>query len=221
MIISRRSGILLGLLILAGSSAGCQLMSLPFFFLPEPKQAPECKLASEEKDKIVKVVILANMSSQKNLDFVHVDRDLAGAVSQALKDGFTRNKEKIVIIPNSFVEKYRDENPSSTPVDVAKHFKADYLIELEINQISLYKPGSANTLFHGQADISVQVTDLNKQYDNLIYNKEYTTEYPRWREIPADGASSSAFRQTFLARIGRELSWRFTAHPNKDDFRFE
>src|SRR6266540_1521108 len=147
----RHSGLLtaLALVLSAGLSAGCNMMALPYFLgLPgfEGKHDAKCKLASDDKEKEVKVLILASTGMETRPEFMRVDRDLAGMVAANLREGFKKNKEKVTLVPNSQVEKYKDDHPNwrrLDPMEIGKHFQADYVIDLEVNKITLYEPGSA------------------------------------------------------------------------------
>ena len=218
---------LAALMLMGALSAGCQLMALPYFFLPgmEPKREPECALASTEKDKVVKVLILSQASLETRPEFLRVDRDLAQMLSQAMQDSFKKNKEKVTMVANSQVEKYKDEHPNwkaMPAVEIGRNFKADYVVELEVNQISLYEPGSYNTFFRGRCDISIVVHDVHKSSEGPKWNGEYSTEFPKARgPIDASSGSVAQFRQKFLNVVAREISWRFSAHLLEDDYRCE
>jgi hypothetical protein len=218
-------GYLAGLLFVAVSCTGCNLMALPFFLIPgmEPKHEARCKLTPHEKDKEVKVVILSSSGLETRPEFLRVDRELSRLLYQHLEEGFKKNKEKVTLVAVSQVEKYKDEHPnwhSLSPAEIGKHFNADYVIDLEINAVTLYEQGSANTLFRGHAEISIDVVDVYKPTEGPIYREEYTVDYPRARgPIPASEGNVPQFRQRFLSVIARELSWRFTAHLVEDDFR--
>jgi hypothetical protein len=106
------------------------------------------------------------------------------------------------------------------PVDVGKHFQADFVIDLEIGNLSLYEPGSANQLYRGQVDeINVRVVDVEKPEEGPIYEEAYSCSYPKTRgPVPVTDGNARGFRQAFLSHIAKELSWRFTAHPTDDDY---
>ncbi|HEV8059175.1 MAG TPA: hypothetical protein VGP68_04860 [Gemmataceae bacterium] len=218
---------LAALMLVGALTAGCQLMALPYFFLPgmEPKRTPEFPLASTEKDKVVKVLILSQASLETRPEFLRVDRDLAQMLSQEMQTTFKKNKEKVVMVANSQVEKYKDEHPNwkaMQAVEIGKNFHADYVIELEVNQISLYEPGSYNTFFRGRCDISMVVHDVHKSSEGPVWTGEYSTEFPKARgPIDASSGSVAQFRQKFLGVVARELSWRFSAHLLEEDYKCE
>jgi hypothetical protein len=200
-------------------------MALPFFLLPgtEPKHEPRCKLVPYDDHKDARVVILSSSGLETRPEFLRLDRELSRLLYRQMEDGFKQNKERVTVAAISQVEKYKDDHPnwhSLSPEEIGRHFNADYVVELEINAVSLYEQGSANTLFRGHADISIDVVDVHKPAEGPIYREEYSVDYPRARgPIPASESSVSQFRQRFLSQISRELSWRFTAHLVEDDFK--
>jgi hypothetical protein len=201
------------------------MMALPFFLLPgmEPKHEAKCKLVPHDKENAARVIILSSCGLETRPEFLRVDRELSRLVYTQLEEGFKKNKEKIALVAINQVEKYKDDHAdwhSRSPEEVGKHFNADYVIEVEINALSLYEPGSINTLFRGHAEISLDVVDVHKPANGPIYREEYTIDYPRARgPIPASESNAPQFRQRFLSVVARELSWRFTAHLVEDDFK--
>ncbi len=220
-----RNLLLAALIFTATLTAGCSLMSLPYFFLPDadPKTDPKCPLASKDKEKTVKVLILSQSSLDTRPEFLRVDRDLARMLSQSMGDGFKKNKEKVVMVRNSLVEAYKDEHPNwkvMGAAEIGKQFNADYVVEVAVNGISLYEPGSYNTFFRGRCDISVVVHDVHHTSEGAIFSDEYVTEYPRARgPIDASSGNPAQFRQKFLSVVARELSWYFTSHLVEDDYK--
>jgi hypothetical protein len=229
MTTSQRNRFLVGLFLLATLVSGCNMMAMPFFLIPgmEPKYDAKCKLASSDKEKTVTAVILASSGLETRPEFIRVDRDLSRLLSQKLQEAFKKNKENVVLVPTSKVERYKDEHPSwhsTAPEDIGKYFNADYVINLEIESITLYEPGNGNTLFRGRARISIDVVSVKKAADGPIYNAEYSIEYPKAGPISAafsDDSNPAQFRLAFLTKVAEELSWRFTSHLVDDDMQIE
>jgi len=220
--------LLAGLFLTAmAAGTGCNMLSLPFFLLPgmEPKTPAKCKLASEDKEKEVRVVILAAAGLETRPEFLRVDKELSLLLARQLQENFKTNKEKVTIVSTSQVEKYKDEHPNwhALPsAEIGKYFDTDYVIDLTINSVTLYERGSSNLLFRGRASISLDVVDVNKPKEDPIYEEEYTVEYPRQGPISASDSNSNPaqFRLAFLTKVAQELSWHFTAHP-QDDMKFD
>jgi hypothetical protein len=217
-----RRAFLAGLLALATLCAGCNIMALPFFLIPgmDPMHEPKCKLAPDKKDAQVKVVILASTGLENRSEFVRADRELTSLLVRQLQETFKKNKENVTLVSASRVERYKDENPdwqTQSPAAVGKHFHADYVIELEIESLTLYKEGSSRTIFQGHANISVAVIDVHKPGDDPIFKDPYRCEYPKDRPIFSMDSDPEQFRHQFMTTMARELSWYFAAHPMEDD----
>src|SRR5437588_7485894 len=85
---------------------GCNIMAWPYFFMPgEHTIDPKCKLASEDKEKSVKVVILSSSGLELRPEFLRTDRELSRLLAVRLGEAFKHNKEKVTIVPTSHVEK--------------------------------------------------------------------------------------------------------------------
>jgi hypothetical protein len=221
-----RRGYLAGLFLLLGViCTGCNVMALPYFILPEPTIEPKFKLASEDKEREVRVVLLASSNvMETRAEFLRIDRELSQQVGLQMQHAFKENKEKVTVVPTSRVEKFKDENPTwkaMSPKEIGAHFKADYVIDLEIHAISLYEQGSDNMLYMGRASVAVDVVDVHKPAEGFVYQTEYTIEYPRRGPLPASSNNPAQFRQRLLTRIAKELAWLFTEHPAEDEHRMD
>ncbi|HMC67100.1 MAG TPA: hypothetical protein VKI65_19345 [Gemmataceae bacterium] len=213
---------LAGLIVAGIATLGCNPVTMSYFLLfgTESKLPPKFHLAPKEKDLQVRVVILASSGLETRPEFLRVDRELATLVARELQQGCKKNREEVVVVPTSQVEKFKDKNPNwrtLTAAEIGEKLSADYVIDLEINSLSLYEQGSHNTLYHGRAEISVNVTDVHDP-DAKAFTDEYKCEFPRGRPVPADDSSPQQFRMQFLNRIARDLAWLFTAHPVEEDY---
>ncbi len=216
----RRSLLTAGILV-AVTSAGCNMMALPFFLIPSFRlEQPKCKLASEDKEKQVRVMILAEMGLETQPDLVHFDGELARLLAHNMQEGFKSNKEKVTIVSTSKVERYKDDHPnwqSESATELGKHFHADYVIELEVGALSLFEKGSANQLYQGRISISMKVIDVHASGDNIVkYEEEYHCSHPQCPK-PVGDNDLAQFKQKFLAVVAQELAWRFVAHPFDDE----
>ena len=98
---------------------------------------------------------------------------------------------------------------------IGKHFKADYVIWLQIDALSLYKEGSSRMLYQGHANMQVSLYDLS-QPDAAPQEKSYVTEWPRGSERPVEGSNSLPFQQGFLDHIAKDLCRYFDKWDNGD-----
>src|SRR5205809_769611 len=99
----RRFLLVLGLLGLGGA---CNPMYLPFFLAGgEPKLPAELqRLATEDKNKAVRVAILTYMGVPESEDLFHADRDLAQSVAKQLQTLCKYNQENVGVIDPVKVE---------------------------------------------------------------------------------------------------------------------
>jgi hypothetical protein len=215
---------LLASLILASLAGfGCNLLALPFFLMTgmDPKLPPKCRLASDDKERTVRILIMASNGLETRPEFLRVDQEICSMLARNLEKGFKDNKEKVLVVPVGKVSKYKDEHPNwraMGPTEIGKYFDADYVIDLEIEQLTLFEPGSGNQLYRGRGTVSISVSEVSKPDEDPMYRETYTVEYPRTRgPIPVGDGNAQQFRQLFLNQLAKELSWRFTAHPTSED----
>src|SRR5262245_1522643 len=140
--------LLAGLTTVLTTSSGCNLLSVPFFlFGPEPKiEASLKRISKDKKEQTSRVVILVNNElSNASTDFVRADRDLGHLVSNALKEACKYNDEKIDIVPAAKVEEFKNRHDDwrTMPLEeIGRRFYADYVIDLELNKLTLFEYGS-------------------------------------------------------------------------------
>jgi hypothetical protein len=205
--------------------AGCDPATMMYFLTPETKEAPELRrLASEDKKKEVKVVILAYPAMDLRAEFIQADRELTFLLARQLTELARANEEKLVVVPPRRVEEYKNQHPSRhgwDPTDIGKYFQADYVIYLELNRMSLYEVGAGNQLLRGRADISVSLIDMHSEDQDLGKEQTmpFTCLYPSDSRGPiAESLDTPAgqFRQQFLAYVAKRLSWYFAPHQKRD-----
>lgn len=217
------------LVLLLGSitlAIGCNPLTMAsFFLLPwlNDKLPPECPLASKDKDKEVAVVLLTSFANlETRPEFQLADNDLNQRLAQQLRKRFEENKEKVTIIPPPRVKGYLATHSDRGPLDrydLGKHFKADYVVDLEINSIGLFVPGSAQRLVLGTADITVTVLDVNQpRGEGTIFETVYRTEYPDSGPQDAGNGGAGQFRGLFLDRMAKDLTRYFASYPMDEKF---
>jgi hypothetical protein len=206
----------------ASLCAGCDLASLAYFVLPEPKENAELKrLASDDKKKEVKVVILTYSALDPRRDTLQADRQLTELLARQLNELCQQNEEKVSIVPPRKVEEFKNLHPSRRgydPAVVGKEFKADYVVYLELNQLSLYENGTGDMLARGRIHLTVSLIDVHHP-DEEQDPREFVCTYPSDSTGPKEICPEmplSLFRQQFLSYVAKRLSWYFAPHPKHD-----
>jgi hypothetical protein len=223
---ARRS--LLAVVLLATILAtGCNVLEVPFIlFGPEPTNPPEMKsLASPDKKKEVKVVVLAYAGSETRAEFINIDRELAYLVANNLREGFAYAKENVRVIPTKKVEKFKQDHPNWKTMDLAsigKRFDADYVIYIEIDphSLDLYEKGYG--CYRGVADTTITLVDVNDP-DEGPMPKEMCFQYPGEGKIAPEvnEIRPVQFRQMFAGYMAKKIAWCFVTHTVKAGYHQE
>jgi hypothetical protein len=212
----RAVGLILGTVVLG---IGCgPLNAISFLLQGDPRIPPDYPLTSKD-NREVKIVVLASATGlDPRPETYGGDQELAERLIQALRKCYAEDRQRVTIVPAYQVHSYQNKSTGAqTPYEVGKHFQADKVINLEVGPLSLYKQGSARTLFQGQIEVSVSVTDMSRPpEDGPIFRKEHRCEYPKIEE-PADGRDPAVFRAKFLDFVARDLSHFFTPHDARDE----
>jgi len=215
--ISRRT-VVLGLLAAVGN-AGCGMNP---FLIPEilwggreSRVAAEFPFKVPEKHDDAKVVVIVSSKAGLPVDLSGVDRTLNDELIKVLDTRLKENEEKVQVKKKQLIDEYKAEHANwrtVQPYDIGKHFAADYVVDVEILEMDLFKPGGRGQWLQGRATVSVNAYDLSKPVRDPAFKWEYTIEYPKGREIEVETPSQiSTFRQKFVERIAFDVSMKFTS----------
>jgi hypothetical protein len=199
--------------------AGCNFPTAMYFLMPEAKEPAECKkLASEDAKKEVKVVLWTYMNLDPRPEFIQSDRLLSTMLAEEIRRLSEENKEKVTVIKPSLVEAYKSRHPewqSMDPEKVGRDFNADYVINLEIDKLTLYQPSSHESLFQGRAHIHVAVVDMKQGGE--MQSKEFSDQYPSESRggLSQFDVAVSDFREQFLRHVARRLAFYFVDHQKR------
>jgi hypothetical protein len=216
-----RRGALIGLgLGLAATGVGCGINP---FLLPyigsggQSKLPAEFKLEPHEKRKEAKVVVFVSSRVGLQPDLVGVDRMLNAELIRVLDLMVKENEDKVQVLKMPRIDEYKAQNPnwrSAHPCEIGKAVAegTDYVIDVEVQEMDLYKPGSRGQWLQGHATVAVNAYDLSKPLRDPAYKQDFTFEYPQGREIELESkAQISTFRMAFVQRIASDVARKFTA----------
>jgi hypothetical protein len=205
-------------------SSGCNVLSVPFYlFGPEDKIKPTMQsLTPSDKHKDVKVLIWTwSDRSTFDLEISSADRKLAQKLEERLRGYYVNNKASVSVVPFRRVEQYRNGREDTSPVEAGKHFKADYVIYLEVSQFSISDKNSMDQLLKGRAQMRVSLYDLAKGDEEPTKSDLFECTFPPESKggmvVNDMGNSKQMFAQSFLNYVSRELSWMFTDHTQDED----
>src|SRR5271156_568714 len=201
---------------------GCDPRALAYFLQPfDPTIEPKGPLLTEKK-----VVILCNVTSGALAEFPSLERDVPRELASVIR----RKVKKVTVVEPDKVATWVEAHPHWTdPADAARDFNADMAIFLEAEQFQIQSPGDLN-MVHGQAKVHIQVFEMEypknskdkpikdqpKEAHN-IYDEYAETTFPNRGPLPIDsGNSRSAFKNTFLKVVTKDISWHFVEHAPDD-----
>ncbi len=191
----------------------------------DPKVDAECPLVLKNKGKATTVAVICRPSAKEGIANANWGRALPQSFIQALEKNSKTNDETINFVGMALVEKFLQTNPKwdeSTALVVGKHFVADFVIVLELQELTLYEPGSNGTLYRGKCEIPLTVLDVRHPETAPLYQESFECTFPRARgPIDASNGNPKEFQEKFLKAVAKELSWRFTAHLLEDNYKVE
>jgi hypothetical protein len=219
--------VLIAVLLAIAGGIGCNpfLAPLQLFGLYDDPKAP-CRFnfydraAAAKKKKDITVVVFANQSPSVSLASSGADQGVAAALIRKLAEMFAVNKERVNIVPLAEVEKFKrthDDWKVMPLSEIGKYFHADYIVEIEVTQMSLYEPKTRD-IFRGHCRIGIKIVDAIK--DGEPFDKqEYSTEYPgNGQVVPMDMETDvEKFKARFFARIALDITGLFTPVPAGSD----
>jgi hypothetical protein len=212
--------VLNALLLTVGCSPANLAMLISSF--SDNKMPPEYKITT---NKEVIVAVMANCSlSQDMPEEAPIDAEMAEAVAQHMKLRCKANKEKLKIVPLAQVRNYQHKlgQANASPLEIGKHFNADYVLDLEINSLELYEKRSHRQFYRGNSDVEISLYDLHKpDGEYKVFTKPFRCEFPSSGPRDVGDCSSSQFRTQYMAKIGREVSKLFIPYPADERIEME
>lgn len=223
MTTSRRR--LLLALLLGGFVAcfGCNPAMFPVFLQGESHDDATLKrLALEDKSKEVKVAVVVSSRLDPRQELRNIDRDLAQKTVEQIRMLSKANEDKLTVVDPSKVSKFLAKNPdwkNLEPEDLADRMKddlkVDYVIDVEIEQLSLYEHNN-HELFRGRARLQVHLSNTNDADDVGAGQKELHALYPN--EYAGGGIAADLdtnifeFKEKFIGILAKKIAYCFCEH---------
>src|SRR5262249_13576482 len=146
------------------------------------------KARAAKKKKEIKVVVLSERGRSLAPEFVSAERTITNMFVNQLRMNFQQNKEQVVVVPPGDVEKFQREHDDGRAMDtteIAKQLGADYVLDVEIADITIYERGTRE-LYHGHCRIPIRVIDADKNAPEVFPPHDHESDYPTGGEmIPA------------------------------------
>ena len=202
------------------ATLGCNPFSLAYFLSGGPRDIvpPEFALTPVKPKKEATVLVLTSLQVGLSPDLIGVDELLTAELLLAMK-GFAReSKEEFDFVPAAKVKAYKSDNVNwhlKKRAEIGAEFEADYVIDIQVGQMRLTKPGSRD-LLQGRAEIAVTAYDMAKP-DEPPFTTEKSVTYPRTFEKHATDITMGRFKKEFVKEMAKEVAFYFVSHPYDDE----
>jgi len=154
------------------------------------------------------VVFLTKTAPSTGLEFAAADRDLADKLAKRLPEMAKENKQKIRVVSPTQVNKFKIANPhwkQMNAAEIGEKLGADFVLEVWLDKMRLYEPGSLNNIYKGSAEVTVTITNVGSP--DSVRNDRYVHSftYPKTGSRDASVMPESQFRQYFIETLASEL----------------
>jgi len=118
------------------------------------------------------------------------------------------------VIPTAQVNKFKMNNPTwkdMHPSAWGKALNVDYVLDIHLDKLRLYQPGSLNALYEGHGEVSVFMYDVA---EGVAEPKYYVHDFhhPKTGVRDATAIPLGAFKKEYLERLAVELAQYHVDH---------
>jgi hypothetical protein len=167
-----------------------------------PKDGPK-----KEREEVV-VALFVSQGTGQSFEFAGAESTIASEMARKIPEMAKENKQKVVVIPTQLVNKFKMNNPNWKEMHASawgKKLGADIVLEIHLDKVSLYQPGSSNQLYEGRAEVSVFMYDVAEGAAEPQYYV-YPYSYPKTGFRDATQKPQGTFKKEFLERLAVELA---------------
>lgn len=199
---------------------GCNpLATLGFLTYKDPVRSAPYPIFSKDgpkkKDKEeVTVALFVSQGTGQSYEFAGAENTIASEMSRKLTELAKENKHKVEVIPVAKVNQFKFKNPTWKQMHASAWGKAlgvDYVLEVHIDKMRLYQPGSKDQLYEGRAEVSVSMYAVEDGVAEPQYYV-YPFSYPKTGFRDATTIPIGTFRKDFLERLAVELAQQHIDH---------
>ncbi len=198
---------------------GCNpLATLGFLTYKDPVRTAPYPLISKDgpkKDKEeVTVALFVSQGTGQSYEFAGAENTIASELARKLTDLAKENKQKVTVIPTAKVNQFKFKNPTWKDMHASAWGKAlgvDFVLEVHLDKMRLYQPGSKDQLYEGRAEVSWFLYEVDAGAVEPKYDV-YPFSYPKTGFRDATSIPIGTFRKEFLERLAVELAQQHIDH---------
>lgn len=164
----------------------------------------------KDKDEVV-VLLLPHLAPGSSREFATAERELADKLAKMLPEMAKENKEKksrkLRVVSPTQVDKFKMTNPQWKQLpanEIGQKLGADFVLEIELDKMRLYQPGSLNNIYEGRAEVEVKIYEVGTEGLKDTYMLPFA--YPRTGVRSVDAIPVSKFRMLFFDNLAAEIA---------------
>jgi len=201
-------------------TVGCNpLSTISFLTQSDPVKPAEYPLVYKDgpkKGKDVVVAIFVSSAPGIGPVFAGSEGKLSYDIAKKLPELAKESEQKLVVLDPKLVNEFKMKNPTwkkgMHPSEWGKKLSVDFVLDIQLDKMSLYQPGSLNAIYEGQADVTVDVYDVDAGSTEPKWNYVLPFKYPNNHVLPADTIPQNRFKQDFLEHLASEISKKHVKH---------
>jgi len=200
---------------------GCSpLTTIAFLFHRDTPMPAECPLtfskdsAKKNKEEVV-VALFVSPGTGQGYEFAGTDRALASELAKKMPELAKEMKQKLVVVSPTQVDKFKMQNPHwklMHPIAWGKQLGADFVLDIHLDKMSLYKPDTQNMLYEGRAEVTVDTYDVDSTEREPKYTYPLLFTYPETGFQDATSIPVSHFKKAFVAHLADKLAMKHIDH---------
>jgi len=176
----------------------------------EPKFDTETRESMTDKD--VTVAVICSAPKDVKFNFENIENELAKYVTMRFYE------HKIQAVSPDLVRAWLDENREwDKPAEIGAAFKTTYVVQIDLNDFSLYEDGSA-TLYRGRSEAVVSAWKMDDSGNaERIFQEEIRSRFPLHQPKSASEEPYNTFKARYLSRLSEEIGRLFYEYYRADD----
>jgi hypothetical protein len=172
-----------------------------------------------KKGKDVEVALFISIAPGPGPELARCDVKLANDIARILPEMAKENKQKITVLDQVVVNKLQLKNPNWKLIHGSERGRAlgvDFVLDISVDKMSFYQPGSQNQFFEGHAEVNVEVYEVDAGPVEPKYHYVYEFKYPYPGMMDTVRPPFTRFKQESLEHLALELCKQHFQHK-KDD----
>jgi hypothetical protein len=192
---------------------GCNLLVSKSESQPKPTRAeyPLTLDTGPSNDQRIHVAIFLSGTLELTQEYEGIEGRLGSLVATKLQQLATETKQEpqLQVVDPTLVNKYKKKNPNWNTLHASQwghSVKADFVLDIHLDKMSLYQPGTSNQFYGGYAEVAVDVYEVRRGIAEPRFKYVLVSRYPKTGVLEASSVPLLRFQQEFLQHLATELA---------------